>query len=166
MLVIGEIVGAHGVRGDIKIYPLTDFPERFLEMDALCLRAADSKITEFELISARLHKNVIIVHLKGVDDRNAAEALRGREAVVPYEDAVPLPAGKWYIYQLIGARVSTEDGSTLGTITEVFSLPANDVFQVEAQGKRYLIPALKEVVLRIDVDSHEVIVRLQEGMLE
>ena len=97
---IGQIVAPHGVRGDVRIYPDTDFPKRFLQMKYGYI---DGK--KYEVAAARLHKRVVLMKFVGVDDRNAAELLRGKELQVPREDLMPLKEGQHYIFDIIGMTI-------------------------------------------------------------
>lgn len=167
MLTIGEIVGPHGVRGEIKVLPLTDFPERFFELDNVKVRKG-KLIRNFHVLNVRQHKNLFVFQFQEVQDRNQAEGLRHWELVIDLQAAVAPPEGQYYDYQLEGLEVyDVLAASVLGTIVEIMHLPANAVYRVEKpDGSSLLIPALKQVVKRVDLDGRRMYIEPMEGLLE
>lgn len=152
----GEIVGTHGVRGEVKILPWADGPE-FLELfDTIYL---DGQPREVEL--CRVHKTMVLCKLRGIDSVEDAQKLRGKVVQVDRE-GLELEDGAVFIADLIGLPVFS-GGVRLGTLSEVLTLPGNDVYIVEGE-KRYLIPAVSEFLEKVDVDGGEIHVRLIEGM--
>lgn len=164
---IGVVTAAHGVRGEVRVRPLTDFPDRFLSTERVFLRREEER-TPHRVRGARPHgKGEFLLALEGVDDRNAAEGLRRAEVQVPVEEAVPLPPGTYYVFQLVGLDVDTVKGERLGTLRDVMQTGANDVYVVrDDAGKEVLIPALKEVVVEIDLDGRRIVVDPLPGLLE
>ena len=161
LITIGKIVAPHGVRGDVRILPLTDFPDRFDDLKA----AYVDDVGQLKLESARQHKKMILLKFSGFNTMNDAERLRGKLIKIGRQDLVKLPAGQYYIFDIIGLAVVTEDGEHLGCITDVLQPGSNDVYVVEQQGKQdLLIPAIKEVVKKIDIAGKQIIVKLQEEM--
>ncbi|MEW6182585.1 MAG: ribosome maturation factor RimM [Bacillota bacterium] len=164
LIAIGEIVAPHGHRGTVRVLPLTDFPERFSGMSTVTV-FKDGQCRKYTVESAERHKRFVLLKLAEVKDMNAAELLRGTLIKVPREEAAPLPDGSYYIFDVIGLEVWAEDGSRLGTISEVFQTGANDVYSIRlTDGREILIPALKEVVLEIDVPGRRMVVRLPAGL--
>lgn len=160
-IIIGKIVAPHGVRGDVRIVPLTDFPERFSSMKKICLNNGRS----YDVESTKEHKGLILMKLKGLDSRNDVEPLKGSLIQIGREEAMPLPQDRFYIFDLVGLKVYTEDETYLGVLTDVLQTGSNDVYVVEDKGsmnKPLLIPALKKVVLQIDLKQKKMIVKLQE----
>ena len=156
---IGKVVAPHGVRGDVRIAVLSDFPERFLELDKVYL--ADGRKLNVE--SARFHKQIVLLKFKGLDTMDDVEPLRGQYIQVNREDAVVLPEGHYYFFDIIGLEVYTVEGDKLGTITDILQTGSNDVYVTENKDKKpILIPALKEVVKVIDIQEKKMIVKLQE----
>ena len=151
----GRIVGTHGVHGEVKVEPWADGP-------AFLLRFRTVRIREktFEVEQARVHKEQVLMKLAGVDTMDAAAALRGQVVSIDRADA-QLEDGAVFIADLIGLPVFADDAE-IGKITEVISLPANDVYVVKG-AHSYMIPVVKEFVLSIDTDTG-VTVRLVEGM--
>ncbi len=153
----GEIVGTHGIRGEVKILPWADGPEFLQEFQTLYL---DGEARAVE--SCRVHKSLLLVKLRGVDSVEAAQRLRGRVVQIDRE-SVTLAEGTVFIADLIGLPVFAE-GERLGALKEVLTLPANDVYVVEGGGKRWMIPAVSEFLERVDVEAGEIHVRLIEGL--
>lgn len=169
LLNVGKIVNTHGVRGEIKVWPQTDFPDvRFRAGNKLLLvnpEAAGQPLT-VEVVSAREQKNMFVVRLKGWDDINLVEKYKGWELKVEADDRVPLEADEYYLSDIIGCTVVTEEGETLGVIKEILSPGANDVWVVKRpKGADLLLPFIDEVVKEVDVAARSVKVHLMEGLL-
>ncbi|QGP93052.1 Ribosome maturation factor RimM [Neomoorella glycerini] len=163
---VGKIVATHGVRGEVKVEPWTDFPGRFRSGTRLLLQQGE-EVRPVTVASARSHGRYLILKLAGIDEVGQAVALRGALLQVEPWEVEPLPAGHYYIFQLVGSRVYTSGGDFLGTLTGVLTTGANDVYVVEGAGKKeILIPALKEVVQKIDLARREISVVLPPGLLD
>jgi len=160
-VVIGLIVGAFGTRGETKVRLETDFPER-LPNRTVWLKPPDGPPRQSRIESVRFHKGNALVKFEGVDDMTAAQALRGFEVRVPRSELAELPEGEFYVHDIVGLQAVTEAGEDLGVVTEVIRGPANDVYVTA----RAMIPALKEVVVSIDLEAGKMIVRPIGGMLE
>ncbi|WP_312335347.1 ribosome maturation factor RimM [Anaerospora hongkongensis] len=158
-VIIGKIVAPHGVRGDVRVIPLTDFPERFHQLETVYTDDGAKLTVE----SARFHKQFVLIKFRSVQTMNDAEQLRGKLIKVRREDAVVLPEGHYYFFDIIGLAVYTESGDFLGEITDILQTGSNDVYIAEkANEKPLLIPALKEVVRQIDIPGKKIVVKLQE----
>ncbi len=167
-LLLGEIVRPHGVRGELKMRVLTDYPERIAQLEAVYLAATpDAKHpARYTVGGLRMHQGDALLTLKQITDRNQAELLRGMYVMVDVRDAVPLENDEVYLFQLIGMEVRTIDGESLGKITDVLETGANDVYVV--QGSAYgevLIPVTSETIIRTDTDAGVVTIKLLEGLL-
>ncbi len=161
LITVGKIVAPHGVRGDVRILPLTDFPDRFHDLKT----AFVDDVGQLKLESARQHKKMILLKFSGIDTMNDAERLRDKLIRIERKDLVKLPEGQYYIFDIIGLNVVTEDGDQLGIITDVLQPGSNDVYVVKQQGSQeLLIPAIKEVVKKIDIAGKQIVVKLQEEM--
>ncbi|AIF51626.1 ribosome maturation factor RimM [Pelosinus sp. UFO1] len=159
MIVIGKIGAPQGVRGEVRVTPLTDFPERFRELKTALLDDG----TSLPIESVRYHQQFVLLKFRGMDNRNDIEHLRGKLIKVERKDLVELPAGHYYIFDIVGLEVYTEEEEYLGKVTDVLETGSNDVYIVEQKDKQpLLIPALKSVVLQIDIPSGKMIVKLQE----
>jgi 16S rRNA processing protein RimM len=159
-LIIGQIVGVFGVRGELKVQIETDFPERFKTLKRVFIDAE-----EWEVEQGRLHNELALIKLKGIDTPERAQALGHQVIEVALGDAALLPTGKYFWYQIIGLRVETTNSEALGNVTEVLRTGANDVYVVTAsEGKEILLPAIPQVVKHIDVEHGKMIVELMEGL--
>lgn len=165
-IAIGKIVSAHGIKGEVRVVPWTDSLERFNLLNRVYL-AKDGAVRTAHIISARSHKNVVVMSLREVTSANEAEALRNWTVEIEHKDLLPLPEGHYYIFQLIGLKVRILDGRDLGVLTEVLQTGANDVYVVQRPGcKDVLIPALKSVVKKIDIQGQEILVDPLPGLLD
>jgi 16S rRNA processing protein RimM len=157
-LLVGRIVGPFGRVGEVKLLPLTDFPERLRTYDHLLLKSTEGSSERRAIERVRPHKGVWLVKFAGSDSIDDAEALRGMEAWISAEQVGPLPEGHVYVHDLIGLEAVTLKGERLGTVSEVLRGPANDVYVVG----RYLIPATHDAVAEIDMGARRLIVRSRE----
>ncbi|MFC5532419.1 ribosome maturation factor RimM [Cohnella yongneupensis] len=168
LLNVGKIVNTHGIRGEVKVYPQTDFPEvRFKPGTTLKLYPPESGApVSVEIVTSREQKKMYVLKLKGFEDINQVEKYKGWELKVPETDRVPLDEGEYYVRDIIGCEVVTEDGETLGTITDTMSPGANDIWVVKLpKGKELLLPVIDDVVLNVDIAARKVKVHLMEGLL-
>ena len=165
-LVVGEIVGAHGIRGEVKVALETSFPERFQRLTSVLIGPPDGKAYRpYRLLGARLHKSFALLQLAGVPDRTTAEEMRGLVVAIPSSEAMPLGEDEYYVHQLQGLAVVTEDGEALGTLEDVIFTGANEVYVVQGEdGGELLLPAIEDVVLEIDLEAERMTVRLLEGL--
>ncbi len=162
---VGVITTTHGLKGELKIYPTVDDPKRFLDLKGVLLRL-NKKERALEVEKVRFFKQMVIVKFKGLDRIEDVEAFRRGELYVSRENAVPLAEGEYYIGDLIDMEVRTTDGEVLGTLTDVMETGANDVYVV--QSKKYgeiLIPAIKQCIITVDVESARMVVDLLPGLL-
>lgn len=163
-IIIGEIVAPHGNRGAVRVLPLTDFPERFFEMENVRVFVQNA-MHVYPVENASRHRRFILLKLAGVDDIGQAENLRGALIKVPRSETVPLPPGHYYVFEIVGLKVWSEEGAFIGKVGAVFKTGANDVYSVSSpNGKEILVPAIKEVVREIDVGAQRMVVRLPEGL--
>ena len=151
---VGRVTAPFGIKGAVKVEPLTDFNDRF-DTGAELLLEGDRHRVEWSKRSGA----ALVVKLAGVCDRARAELLRGRYLEVPAAAAHRLEEGAWYHHQLIGLRVRTESGRPLGELRLVLNRPANDVWVVQGEGgAEQLVPATRDAVRRVDLESGEVVV--------
>ena len=160
-IAIGEIVAAHGIKGDVKLVVLTDFPERFNPGNRVRFKLNEN-ITEFEILRATSHKSNFTLHLNGIDTRSAAENLRGSIAFVYNDELIALPEDENYAFELIGMEVFTSNNEKLGTITDVLQGGANDVYVIN---DKICIPAIKECILNVDSKNRKITVFTMPGLL-
>lgn len=167
-LAIGRITGPHGIRGEVRIEVLTDFPERFKPGSRAYLGVGteDPDARPAKIVAARPHKGGLLVKLDVVPDRNTAELVRDRYLLIPETDAMLLGDHENYLHDLVGLRVETADGRHLGKLKEILFTKANDVYVVNGPDGEILLPALRDVVLRVDLPARRMIVAIPEGLLD
>ena len=164
-LAIGRVIRAHGVKGEISIRVLTDFPERFETTEWVYL-GNEFEATAYRVEKHRWHKKNILLTLAGITDRNQAGQLKGQLVQVPIEEAMPLPEGSYYLYQLMGLQVITTAGNNLGSVTDIIETGANDVYVIKKDGQgEILLPAIPDVVKSIDIEQGQMIVELIDGLI-
>lgn len=164
MIDVGRIVAVHGIKGEVKVASLSSNPRRFKKGSKLTIE----KTGELAAIATvRPQNDLFLIRFEGVEDRNTAEILKGSMLQIPQEDAAPLPNGEYYFFQLEGLEVITEEGESLGTITDLMANGANDVYRVDMGNNDYLLlPALKQVVKKVDLENKKMTVALLPGLLE
>jgi len=164
-LAVGEVLGAHGIRGEIKVEVLTDDPERYRGFRHVLIGPPDQEPVAWPLEAYRLHKGRALLKLDGCDDRNCAEAMRGQLVQIPIDQAVQLEDEEYYEHQIVDLEVWTGDGEYLGKVVEVLYTGANEVYVVQTEhASEVLIPAIDSVVRSIDVDAGRIVVDLMEGL--
>ncbi|MDF2907994.1 MAG: rimM [Herbinix sp.] len=162
---VGVITTTHGVRGEVKVFPTTDDPNRYKDLKKVFLDTG-KELLPFEIEGVKFFKQLVILKFKGIDNINDVEKYRGKDLMIPREDAVALEEGEYFIFDLIDSAVFTEDGKELGVLSEILSTAANDVYVVKTSaGKEILIPSIKECILDIDVDNKKIVVHLLDGLI-
>lgn len=161
---IGKIVNTQGLKGEVRVIPMTDDPKRFNALKSIeVFFTTHSK--EYEIEKARLHKQFVVLKLKGVSSINEAEALRGGLIKISEENALPLEEDEYYIKDIYGLKVISDIGEELGVVEDIIFTGANDVYIVREHGiKDLLIPAIKQCILNIDKESKVMTVKLLEGL--
>ena len=154
------MTGAWGIRGHVRVQPQTDLSERFERGSTLYLNGVVTKVA-----SSRQNKGGYVILFDSVPDRNMAETLRGSWLTIPECDLEPLPEGAFYHFQLVDMEVYTDEDEHLGQIAEIIETPGNDVYIVRKTNERdLLLPAIKDVILDVDVESSRMTVRLLPGL--
>ncbi len=165
-ITIGKIVNTQGHRGDVRVIPLTDFPERFDAMEK-ALVELNGQTMLMNIERTYPHKKFIVIKFAGIDDMNAAERLKNATLLIHRDELMPLPEDTFYIFDIVGMEVFAGDGRRLGQVRDVLQTGANDVFIVEGATMRpLLIPALKKVVCNVDMEQKKMTVCLPEGLEE
>lgn len=162
-LVIGRVIKPHGVRGEVKVEVHTELPERFGWLDQVYVGDPEPRAVPVEKV--RFHKSWVILKLAGYNDRNEAEKLRAQWLHVPEDEALPLEEGEYYLYQVIGCNVISDEGQVLGKVTEVIETKANNVFVVEGPIGELLLPDIDEVIKEVDLENGRLLVHLIPGLL-
>ena len=163
---VGVISSTHGIRGEVKVDPTTDDPERFLDLDEVILDTGrEHKILEIE--GVKFFKNQVILKFKGYDNINDIEKYLKKDLLVDREHAVELGENENFIADLIDMEVVTDEGKVLGTLTDVIETGANDVYAVKTpEGKEILLPAIRDCILDVNVDEKRMTVHVMEGLLD
>lgn len=162
-LVIGQVRKPHGVRGELRVTPYTELPERFAWLKIVFIGDVDPRPIAVE--GVRYHKDTILLKLAGYDNRDEAESLRGQWLQIPEEEAIPLAEGEYFLYQLQGLKVISDDGELLGELTGVIETKANNVFIIQGDAGEILLPDIEEVIQEIDFDQGFMRVHLLPGLM-
>jgi len=174
MVTIGRVTAPHGVRGEVRVLPLTDDPGRFADLKRVHL-ALGGRTRVVDVEAARPHGRFILVKPAGCDSRDAAEGLRDAELQVEESDVAPLAPEHYYGFQVRGLQVVTTEGEPVGRVTDIiFGVgAANDVYVVRRQGgsrtggrREVLVPATREVVRRVDVPGGRMVIWAMPGLLD
>lgn len=159
-VVVGIVLGVHGVNGHIRIRTLSDVPDRFDSGNTLYLEGSPVLIES----SSPAGANLLLLKLAGIDSPSAARLLIGQELSAAAESSPQLPEGEYFHYQLMGMQVFTEEGENLGRISEIIVTGSNDVYVVSGPEGEILLPALAQVVLKADIARMEMVVKLMDGL--
>ncbi len=161
---IGQVVNTQGVRGEIKVIPYTDEPRRFSKLKEIVIYL-NNNFYNYKIENVRYHKQFIILKLNGIDTMDLAHSLRGGVIKIPENLALPLGTDEYYIRDIYDLTVVTEDGENLGIIKDIIETGSNDVYVVKKENtKDLLIPAIKQCILNIDINSKTMTVKLLNGL--
>ena len=153
LLIVGEVVKPQGIKGEVKVMALTDDPRQLSERPSVLLHG---KVVN--VLSSRVDKGMVVLRLEGVEDRDAAENLRGQKLYIQRNEAEPLPEGHYYIVDLLGCTVSDDAGKELGILNDILQNGPKDVYIVKGQKGTVLFPALKDLLLDIDIHAKRIMV--------
>ncbi len=163
---VGVYANTHGVRGEIKVFPTTDDTSRFKKLKKVYLDLGKEKM-ELEIQSVRIFKNLVILKFKGIDNINDIEKYKGKDLLIQRKDAVKLREDEYFICDIIGSKVVTEDGKEVGSLKEVLQTGANDVYVVTTLDKKeILLPVIKDCVLDVNIEEKIVTVHLMAGIMD
>jgi len=167
---IGVISSTHGIKGEVKVYPTTDSPQRFKEVKDVILKAPKGDI-QTKIRGVRFFKNLAIVWFECFDNPEEAAKYIGTDIYIDRKDAQPLEDGEYYIADLIGCRVNDDEGNFLGILKDVLQTGANDVYIVESemqngQKKEILLPVIKECIKKVDIERGEITAHIMPGLLD
>lgn len=162
---IGQIVNTFGIKGIVKVNPFTDDISQFEKLKSI-LVDKKSKLLEMQIEEVKYSKNQILLKLKGVDTIEEAEKYRNCYLKLPREKAKKLPPNTYFIADLIGLKVYTDEGNLLGTLEDIYNSGASDIYVVKDElGKQILLPAIKDVIKQIDLEEEKIIVHLIKGLV-
>ena len=165
MFQVGVISSTHGVRGEVKVYPTTDDVKRFKRLKEVILDTGrEQKLLEIETV--KFFKQFVILKFKGIDSINDIEKYKGKSLLVDREHAVKLKKDEYFIADMIGMHVVTEDGQAFGTLKEVIETGANDVYIIDTEEHGdVLVPAIKQCILDVDIENSTMRIHLLEGLV-
>jgi 16S rRNA processing protein RimM len=166
--VIGEIVNTQGIKGEVRVIPQTDDITRFERLKKVFVLKR-GVLEEREITSVRYHKQFVLLKLKGIDDMTTAEGYKGCELQIAAADALPCGENEYYIRDLYGMSVYTQEGELIGELTDILFTGANDVYVVtpaDRDKKDILLPAIKQCILKVEVAEKRMTVKLLEGLAE
>lgn len=162
---VGVITSAHGVHGEANVFPTTDDALRFKKLKKVYIDTKKEQI-KAEIEGVKFFKNMVILKFNGIDDRNLIEKYKSCDLLIDREDAVPLGEDEYFICDLIGFDVVSDTDEHLGTLTDILTTAANDVYMVnDENGREILIPSTKDCILNIDTDKKIICVHLLKGMI-
>lgn len=163
---VGVISNTHGIRGEVKVYPTTDNVRRFDDLKEVILDTGKEQLN-LHVTSVKYFKNMVILKFKEFDNINDIIPYKGMDLLVTRENAIPLEEGKYYIADIIGSKVITDEDKILGTLTDVLQTGANDVYVVKTKdGKEVLLPSIEECILDRDIENKIVKVHIMKGLLD
>ena len=165
MYVVGQVLKPQGIKGEIKVKSISSTPERFKKLKKIYIQKEN--LLTFSIESVRISNKFVFLKLLGINNREDTEILRGCDILIDESDLIDLLPGDYFVHDLIGCRVVTEDGLKLGELIDVSQYSSNDVYVVKNEaGVEILLPATKEVIKQVNVDQKQIIVHLLEGLLD
>ena len=165
LLKVGVITTTHGVRGEVKVYPTTDEPERFLELKYVLLDTG-RELRRLDIKNVKFFKNLVILKFDGVDNINDIEKYKGRDLWIPREEGQELEEDEYYIADLLGMTVLLEEGTEFGTLKDVMETGTNDVYIIDSREHgEVLLPAIRECILDVDIEKNIMTIHLMKGLI-
>ena len=164
-LEIGQIVNTFGIKGMVKVKPFTDDIKRFDSLKKVYIEKNSNK-KEYEIEEVKYHKNMVLIKFKGIENIEQAERLRNSYLTISRDSAEELEEGRYYVVDLLGMEVYTDEQILLGTLEDIFNTGSNDIYVVKnEEGKQILLPAIQDVIKKIDIENKKVIVHLLPGLV-
>ncbi len=159
-ILIGKIVSIHGIKGEVKVYPYTDDINHLAKKKKFYL---DSELKEELKVTCRIHKNMLLVKIQGIDSCEQAQMLKEKDVYIPKEN---LEKDTYYIEDLIGMDIVTMTDEKIGCVSNIFHTGANDVYEVQTvEDKKIYLPAIKQVIQKIDLENKKIYVEMMEGLM-
>jgi 16S rRNA processing protein RimM len=165
-VVIGQVRRPHGIRGALRVAPMTDDPERFHLLKKVWFSLGDDERKPFTPTRVQVLPDAVLLTVSEISDRNGAELWRQAYVEIPGEEILPLAEGKHYLFEIIGVQVVTEEGVALGQVVDILRNPAHDVYLVRGEEREYLIPAVPEFIRQIDSETGIMIIHVVDGLLD
>ena len=164
-LEVGKIVNTFGIRGQVKVVPFTDDIKRFDKLKQVYIEKAN-KMTLFDIENVKYTNNMVIIKFKGIDSIEEAEKYKNTSLKVDREHAIKLPKDTYFIADLIGLPVYTDEGVLLGKVDDIYNSGSSDIYVVKDEmGKQVLLPAIKDVLKDIDLENEKIVVHIIKGLI-
>ena len=165
---VGVIIKTHGIKGEVKVYPTTDSPFRFDELERVKLKLSGKTVRELHIEGVKHFKDIVILKFKGIDNINDVEQYKGAELYIPREEGAELAEGEYYIADIIDIEVVTDKGEKLGVVRDVLETGANDVYIVKRydNGKDLLLPVIPDCILDTDIENNIMTVHVMDGLMD
>lgn len=164
LLKVGVISNTHGIRGEVKVFPTTDDPKRYLDLEEVILDTGKEK-KKMEIEKVRFFKNMVILKFRGLDDINEVLPYRQKNLYVTREQAVPLKENEYFIADLIGLAAVSDEGEDLGEVADVIQSAANDIYVIKKKGMpELLVPAIRDCIKKVDVKAGSMEIHLLPGL--
>lgn len=161
---IGIISKAHGIKGEVIVSPITDNPQQFFRLKELYVSDGNGKRHILKIERIREKQNTFIIKFHGIEERDQAEILKHFYVEKRLEKNQELLPDEYFVFDLIGLQVKTTDGEIIGVVKDVLSLPANDVYEVQDKSRQILIPAIKSIVKKIDLENELILIEFLDGL--
>ena len=163
---VGVVTTTHGVKGEMKVFPTTDDMSRFSRLKELKAITRKGEVT-WKIQGVKYFKQFVILKVEGIDDMDTAALYRNTDLMIPKEEALPLEENEYYLSDIIGLTVVTEEGKEFGEVVEVLQTGANDCYEIRRPGEKntVLLPAIASCVLKVDLEQHQMVVWIPEGLL-
>ncbi|MBN1849033.1 MAG: 16S rRNA processing protein RimM [Deltaproteobacteria bacterium] len=166
LLLLGKVIRPHGLEGLLRVYSFAQSEDIFLEAGTVFIRSDREQPYRYRVISAKKHKNLLVMRLDGLNSRYDAEKLRGAEILVRRDTIKAKKEDEYFWFELIGLKVYLVGGRYIGTLEDIFSTGSNDIYVVREGDKEYLIPAIHDVIKDIDLIHKNMVIREMEGLLD
>ena len=162
---IGQIVNTFGIKVMVKVKPFTENIEQFEELQKIYIKNKDGK-KEYNIQEVKYHKQMILIKFEGIENPEDADLLRGSYLLINRKDAKPLEEGTYYIVDLLGLEVYTDEGVLLGKVDDIFNTGSNDIYVVKDElGKQVLLPGIDDVIKQVDLENKKIIVHIIPGLM-
>lgn len=162
---IGQIVNTFGIKGMVKIKPFTDDINKFDKLKKIYIKKENTK-KEYQIEEVKYHKQMVLMKLKGINTPEEADLLRGSYLIINREDEEPLEEGTYYIVDLLGSEVYTDEDVLLGKLEDIYNTGSNDIYVVKDElGKQVLLPAISDVIKNIDIKNKKITVHIVSGLM-
>ena len=164
-LEVGQIVNTFGIKGEVKVMPFTDDITRFDDLEKVYVKTKKEEKL-YKIQNVRYHKNMVLIKFENIETPEQAELLINAFLEIDRENAIPLEEGTYYIADLIGMEVYSDDGNKLGIVEDIYNTGANDIYVVKNDlGKQILLPGIKEVIKEVNLDTEKITVHLIPGLI-